>query len=88
MQTAYGGRHAFHCQTVMLSPGWLFLLINAVFVLISVGLLCLVRCCVHYQTRRCQNDVTASIFNKAGAIFGIIIAFVVVILWQEIEVEG
>jgi hypothetical protein len=73
----------FTARLVTLSPGWLFFLINVVFVLISAGLLCLVRCCVHYQTRRCQNDVTASIFNKAGAIFGIIIAFVVVILWQE-----
>lgn len=38
---------------------------------------------IHYRIRQSHNDVIASIFNKAGAILGIIIAFVVVILWQE-----
>ena len=33
--------------------------------------------------RKDHNDVAASIFNKAGTVFGIILAFVVVILWQE-----
>lgn len=73
----------FTARLVMLSPGWLYILLNVVFVLAAIGLLCLVRWSVHYQTRRCQNDVTASIFNKAGAIYGIMIAFVVIILWQE-----
>jgi Protein of unknown function (DUF4239) len=70
-------------ELVMLSPCLLFFLINIVFILISVSLLCLVRKVSHYQIRKSQNDIIATIFNKAGAIFGIMIAFVVVILWQE-----
>ncbi len=73
----------FTAKLVMLSPGALFFLINTVFILISILLLCLVRKVSHYQIRKSQNDIIATIFNKAGAIFGIMIAFVVVILWQE-----
>jgi uncharacterized membrane protein YraQ (UPF0718 family) len=73
----------FTAKLVMLSPVLLYFLINAVFILTSVALLCLVRKCSHYQIRRSQNDVIATIFNKAGALVGIMIAFVVVILWQE-----
>ena len=73
----------FTAKLVMLSPGLLFFLINASFILISVLLLCTIRWWVHYQIRQSQNDVIGSIFTKAGTIFGVLIAFVVVILWQE-----
>jgi hypothetical protein len=73
----------FTAKLVTLSPWLLFILINAVFVGISVLSLYIVRWCVHYQIRQSHNDVIASIFTIAGTIFGIMIAFVVVILWQE-----
>ncbi len=73
----------FTARLLMLPPWLLFILTNALFIGISILVLCLVRQCAHYQMRKCHNDVVASIFNKAGNVFGIILAFVVVILWQE-----
>jgi uncharacterized protein DUF4239 len=73
----------FTAKLVMLSP-WLFLvLINAVFIGTSILILYIIRRIAHYRIRQSHNDVIASIFNKAGTIFGIMIAFVVVILWQN-----
>jgi hypothetical protein len=73
----------FTAKFLMLPPWLLFILINAVFIGISILILYIVRRCVHYQMRKSHNDVVASIFNKAGTVFGIMLAFVVVILWQE-----
>ena len=46
-------------------------------------ILYIVRRGAHYKIRQGHNDVIASIFNKAGTVVGIMIAFVVVILWQD-----
>jgi hypothetical protein len=73
----------FTAKLVMVSPCLLLFLINAIFILFAILLLVIVRNVTHYKTRQSQNEVIAPIFNKAGAVFGIIIAFVVVILWQE-----
>jgi phosphatidylglycerophosphate synthase len=73
----------FTAKLLMLPPWLLFILINALFIGVSILLLYIVRGCVHYQIRKGHNDVAASIFNKAGTVFGIMLAFVVVISWQE-----
>jgi hypothetical protein len=73
----------FTARLLMMPPWLLFVLINALFVGFSVLLLYITRRCYHFQKRKGHNDVTASIFNKAGTVYGIILAFVVVILWQE-----
>jgi len=73
----------FTAKLLMLPPWLLFILTNALFIGVSILLLYIVRCCAHYQIRKNHNDVVASIFNKAGTVFGIMLAFVVVILWQE-----
>ena len=73
----------FTARLVMVSPCLLLFLINAIFILFSILLLVIVRNVCHHKIRKGHNDVIATIFNKAGAIIGIIIAFVVVILWQE-----
>lgn len=73
----------FTARLLMLPPWLLFILINTLFIAISILLLSIVRRCAHCQMRKGHNDVAASIFNKAGTVFGIILAFVVVILWQE-----
>jgi hypothetical protein len=70
-------------KLVMVPHGLLLFLVNALFILFSILLLVLVRNLCHYTIRKSQNEVITPIFNRAGAIFGIIIAFVVVILWQE-----
>ncbi len=73
----------FTARLVMLSPWLLLILINTVFIGTSILILCVVRRIAHYKIRQSHNDVIASIFNKAGTVFGIMLAFVVVILWQE-----
>ena len=73
----------FTARLLMLPPWLLFILINALFIAFSILLLSIVRRCAQCQMRKDHNDVAASIFNKAGTVFGIILAFVVVILWQE-----
>jgi len=73
----------FTARLLMLPPWLLFILINALFIGFSILLLHTVKHCAQCQMRKGHNDVAASIFNKAGTVFGIILAFVVVILWQE-----
>ncbi len=73
----------FTAKLVMLSPWLLFILINAVFIGTSILILYIIRRIAHYKIRQSHNDVIASIFNKAGTVFGIMIAFVVVISWQD-----
>ena len=73
----------FTAKLLMLPPWLLYVLINALFIGFSILLLHTVRWCAHCKMRKGHNDVVASIFNKAGTVFGIILAFVVVILWQE-----
>ena len=74
---------SFTARLLMLSPWLLFFLINAFFIGTSMLMLIIVRCCIHYKLRQSHNDVITSIFNKAGTIIGIMMAFVVVILWQD-----
>ncbi len=73
----------FTAKLLMLPPWLLYIIINALFIGFSILLLHIIRWCAHCQMRKGHNDVVASIFNKAGTVFGIILAFVVVILWQE-----
>jgi len=73
----------FTAKLLMLPPWLLFILTNTLFIGVSILVLHIVRRCAHYQMRKTHNDVVASIFNKAGTVFGIMLAFVVVILWQE-----
>jgi len=73
----------FSAKLLTISPWLVFLLINAFFVVISLLLLFLVRVGFNYQMRQRHNDVASSIFNRAGAIYGIMLAFVVIVLWQQ-----
>ena len=38
-----------------------------------------------FQVRKDHNDVIAAIFARVAAMFGILLAFVVIILWQEYQ---
>ena len=73
----------FTAKLLLLPPWLLFILINFLFIGISIFGLFIVRRCADCQIRKGHNDVVASIFNKAGTVYGIMLAFVVVILWQE-----
>jgi hypothetical protein len=76
---------SLHTKLLLLSPWLIFFLINLVFVGISLALLFFIRLCCHYQVRQRHNDVASAIFNRAGAIHGIILAFVVIVMWQQYD---
>jgi hypothetical protein len=78
----------FTARLLIMPPWLLFVLINTLFVGLSILLLYLVRRWARYQVRKGHNDAVSSIFNKAGTVFGIMLAFVVVILWQEYNKSG
>lgn len=73
----------FTAKLLMMPPWLLYILINAVFIGISLVLFFCVTRLFHYQTRKNLNDVASPIFNRAGAFFGFLLAFVVVVMWQE-----
>jgi hypothetical protein len=75
----------FPAKLLMWSPWLVFFLINLTFVGISLLLLFIIRICFHYEVRQRHNDVASAIFNRAGAIHGIILAFVVIVLWQQFD---
>ena len=71
---------------LLLIPSWLlFLLMNLLLIGISLGLLFLVRGGLHYQVRERHNQVNGYIFTTAGLLYGVLIAFVVIFLWQGYE---
>ncbi len=73
----------FTAKLLMLPPWLLFILINIVFIgfslLVFWGITRLLSC----KKRRDLNEVASPIFNRAGAFFGFLLAFVVVVMWQE-----
>lgn len=72
-------------KLLMWSPWLVFFLINLSFVGVSLALLFIIRVGLHYEVRQRHNDVASAIFNRAGAIHGIILAFVVIVLWQQYD---
>lgn len=76
---------ALPAKLLILPPWLLFLLINLVFVGVALSFLTLVRLCFHKQMQQGHNEMANPIFNRAGAIHGIILAFVVIVLWQQYD---
>jgi len=71
---------------LLLIPSWLFfLLMNLLVIGISLGLLFLVRGVLHYEVRERHNQVNGYIFTTAGLLYGVLIAFVVIFLWQGFQ---
>ncbi len=73
----------FTAKLLMMPPWLLYILINVVFLGISLlvfwGITRLLSC-----KKRCDlNEVATPIFNRAGAFFTFLLAFVVVVMWQE-----
>jgi hypothetical protein len=57
----------------------------AVFIILSVGGLLLVRQFVPHQRLKVHNDVAGSIFGTLGMAYTVLLAFVVVIVWQNFD---
>jgi TRAP-type C4-dicarboxylate transport system permease small subunit len=59
------------------------LLIIAVVMLIAVGGLVLVQRLVSTERRQKHNDVTGFIYAVLGVAYAVLLAFVVIVLWEE-----
>ena len=71
---------------LLILPPWLvFLLINTIFIGGSLILLFLFRHFISYQIRKDHHSVVSAIFSRVASTFGILLAFIVVILWQEYQ---
>jgi hypothetical protein len=73
----------FTAKLLTLSPWLVLFLINLTFITPFLILLYILQRCWSHQLRRKHNDVASAIFNRAGAIYGVMLAFVVVVLWQQ-----
>jgi hypothetical protein len=63
----------------------LYLLISAVLVGLSLTILVLIRRFIHYQTRQRHNDVAGFIFAVVGVIYGVMLAFVAIMVWEQYD---
>ena len=68
-----------------LSPWLVLLLINAMFIGVTLLLLFFSRSLIPSKVKIDHYEVVSTIFARAAAMFGILLAFVVVMLWQEYQ---
>ena len=68
-----------------LSQWLVLLLINAMFIGVTLLLLFLSRSFIPSKVKRDHYEVVSTIFDRAAAMFGILLGFVVVMLWQEYQ---
>ena len=73
----------FTAKLLVISPWLLLILINATFVAFSLMIAAIIKYCFPYETRISHHDVASSIYSTTVSIFGIMLAFVVVLLWQQ-----
>jgi hypothetical protein len=73
----------FTAKLLIISPWLLLILINTTFVAFSLIIAAIIKYCFHYETRKSHHDVASSIYSTTVSIFGIMLAFVVVLLWQQ-----
>jgi hypothetical protein len=71
---------------ILFLPPWLvLLLINTIFVGGSLILILLFRHCIAYQTRKDHHGLVSTMFGRVAPMFGILLAFIVIILWQKYQ---
>lgn len=75
-------------ELLNLSPWLVLLLINTIFIGITFLLLFLTKSLISSQVKRDHYEVISTIFARTAAMFGILLAFVVVMLWQEYQLAG
>jgi hypothetical protein len=73
----------FTAKLLMISPWLLLILINATFIAFSLIIAVIIKLCFPYEMRKSHNDVATAIYTRAAAIYSIMLAFVVVLLWQQ-----
>jgi hypothetical protein len=69
---------------LVMIPQWLCMALVAVFFTgFGVGLLLLVRQFVHHSILKRHNDIAGFVFATVGVIYGVMLAFVVIIVWEQ-----
>jgi len=67
-------------------PAWLFcLLMIVVYVTISITSLLIIRKYYPHQKCKLHNDIAGFIFATLGVIYAVLLAFIVVITWQDFD---
>lgn len=65
-------------------PQWLCMsLVIAFFTGFGVGLVFLVRQFVHHSILKQHNDIAGFVFATVGVIYGVMLAFVVIVVWED-----
>ena len=72
-------------KLVNLSPWLVLLLINTISIGISLMILFLSRCFISSQVKKDHYEVVSTIFARTATMFGVLLAFIVVILWQRYQ---
>lgn len=61
------------------------LLVIGFFVLFGVGLILIVRRLVHHSVLKPHNDIAGFVFATLGVIYGVVLAFVVIDVWEQYD---
>lgn len=69
---------------LVMIPQWLCLaLVMAFFTGFGVGLVIIVRQFVHHSILKQHNDIAGFVFATVGVIYGVMLAFVVIVVWEQ-----
>ena len=68
---------------VMIPQSLCMALVTVFFTGFGVGLLLLVRKFVHHSILKQHNDIAGFVFATVGVIYGVMLAFVVIIVWEQ-----
>ena len=69
---------------LVMIPQWLCLMLVTVFFMgFGVGLVMLVRQFVHHTILKQHNDIAGFVFATVGVIYGVMLAFVVIVVWEQ-----
>ena len=63
----------------------LCLLIVGIFSFLSISFLLIMRSFIPHHRLKQHNDVTGSIFSTVGVLYAVLLAFVVIIVWQDFD---
>lgn len=69
---------------LVMIPQWLCLaLVMGFFTGFGIGLVVLVRQFVHHSILKQHNDIAGFVFATVGVIYGVMLAFVVIVVWEQ-----
>lgn len=70
---------------LVIPPVFLGVIIVAITVFLSMGGLLITRCFISHQKLKVHNDVAGPIFGTMGVIYAVLLAFIVVVTWENFD---